>query len=159
MLRLSPSLLRFGVVGALGFAIDGGVMQLLSSLAAISPLAARAVSFPLALSVTWILNRTWTFETGRLRPPAAQYKRYIAVQVAGLLINYAAFAVLVTLGPPVGVQPMFPLLALAIGAALSLVLTYSLSRTLVFSTVEPRLAAEPALDRNLKRVDASETAP
>lgn len=136
MLRLSPSLLRFGVVGATGFAVDAGAMQLLASLAGLSPLAARAVSFPLALTVTWALNRAWTFETGRSRSPAAQYPRYVAVQVAGFLLNYAVFAALVLMHGNATGAGLFALLALAVGALVSLTATYTLSHKLVFSPVE-----------------------
>lgn len=130
MPRLDHSLARFAVVGSIGFAIDGGVMQLLTSLAGVSPLIARAVSFPLALSVTWTLNRIWTFETGRLRPPGPQYRRYLAVQIAGFAINYAIFAALVTAGAP---WRGYPLLALMVGALTSMLFTYVMSRAHVFS--------------------------
>jgi putative flippase GtrA len=130
MLRLNRPLLRFGVVGAIGFAVDGGVMQLITATTGVSPLIARAFSFPLALSVTWALNRTWTFETGRTRAPLSQYRRYVAVQIAGFAINYAIFAGLVMMG---GVWRDWPLLALMVGALVSMIFTYVLSRQLVFS--------------------------
>jgi putative flippase GtrA len=134
MLRFSRSFWRYAIVGTAGFLVDGGVMQLLTSMAEVSPLAARAVSFPLALTLTWALNRAWTFETGRARAPATQYGRYLAVQIAGFAINYASFAGLVLGG---GVWARWPLLALAAGALLSMILTYLLSRALVFSARPP----------------------
>jgi putative flippase GtrA len=130
MLRLSRSLARFVVVGSIGFVVDGGVMQLITWTTGVSPLVARAFSFPLALSVTWAMNRTWTFETGRERAPLAQYRRYVAVQIAGFLINYAIFAGLVMTG---GLWRDWPLLALAVGALNSMIFTYVLSRLHVFS--------------------------
>jgi putative flippase GtrA len=130
MLRLSRSLARFVVVGSIGFVVDGGVMQLITWTTGVSPLLARAFSFPLALSVTWALNRTWTFETGRERAPLSQYRRYVAVQIAGFIINYAIFAGLVMTG---GLWRDWPLLALAVGALISMIFTYVLSRLHVFS--------------------------
>ncbi len=130
MLRLSRSLSRFVVVGSIGFLIDGGVMQLITWATGVSPLIARAFSFPLALSATWGLNRTWTFETGRERAPLSQYRRYVVVQIAGFIVNYAIFAALVTAG---GLWRDWPLLALMVGALISMIFTYILSRLHVFS--------------------------
>jgi putative flippase GtrA len=133
MLQRSRELLRFSLVGSIGFLIDASAMQVLASDAGISPLWARAVSFPLALSVTWALNRAWTFESGRYRPAGSQYRRYIGVQVIGFLINYASFAFLVLAG---GIWGEWPLLALLVGALLSMLFTYIASRTFVFSAHE-----------------------
>ena len=130
MLHLKPELLRFALVGSIGFLVDGGVMQLLTSAAGVSPLQARACSFPLALFATWGLNRTWTFTTGRHWPAGLQYRRYVMVQFAGFLINYACFAGLVTTG---GLWRDWPLLALAVGTLVSMLFTYVSSRLFVFS--------------------------
>ena len=130
MLRLAPELLRFGFVGSIAFAIDGGVMQLLTSTTGVSPLLARGISFPVALSVGWALNRSWTFEAGRKRSAGSQYRRYVLVQIGGFLINYAAFAALVTSG---GLWREWPLLALAVGVLISMIFTYVCSRLFVFS--------------------------
>ena len=101
-------------------------------------LSPTAIEVAGALTVTWALNRTWTFETGRARTPGSQYRRYIAVQIAGFAINYATFAVLVTGSPALRA---LPLAALVAGALVSMVNTYALSRALVFAA-NPQLAAE-----------------
>ncbi len=130
MWRFGPEILRFAIVGLIAFAIDGGLMQFLISVAGVPPLLARGVSFPSALSVGWALNRTWTFRAGRKRSPGSQYWRYLLVQMGGFLINYAAFAALVTSG---GLWREWPLLALTTGAFISMLFTYGCSRLLVFS--------------------------
>jgi putative flippase GtrA len=130
MLRPSESFVRFAVVGLVGFVVDGGVMQLLISTAGYSPLLARTFSFPLALTLTWALNRNWTFEAGRHRGHASQYARYLAVQVAGFAINYAVFAACVTASE---IGRRLPLLSLVFAALISMVFTYVVSRRFVFS--------------------------
>ena len=140
MLRLEASILRFGVAGSIGFAVDGGVMLLITAATGLSPLIARAFSFPLALSVTWAINRTWTFKTGRARARLSQYQRYLAVQIAGFIVNYLIFAALVTAG---GVWRDWPLVALMAGALVSMVLTYALSRLLVFSSPQGATVSAP----------------
>lgn len=58
---MSSSLVMYIVVGAIGFVIDGGIMTALHGVLTWSPMAARGVSFPVAVSATWMLNRHWTF--------------------------------------------------------------------------------------------------
>jgi len=136
--RPSHPFARFLAVGVVGFVVDSGVMQLLISIAGYSPLLARTFSFPLALTLTWALNRNWTFGAGRHGDPASQYGRYLAVQVAGFAINYAVFAACVT-GSEIGRR--YPLLSLVFAALVSMVFTYVVSRRFVFS--EALSSAEP----------------
>jgi len=116
------------VVGAIGFLVDGGVLQLLVSAAGWSPFTARVLSFPAALSATFVLNRIWTF--GGLRMPAGRaYGVYGAIQLVGALINLAVFYVCVLLAPPLYERP---LIALAIGAGVAMFFNYYASRRVVF---------------------------
>jgi putative flippase GtrA len=108
-------------------------MQLLVSVTGLQPLLARTVSFPLAVTLTWLLNRVWTFDDGRGRIARAQYLRYGLVQITGFAINYAVFAVLVLHGGPWREQPIF---ALAVGAGIAMVTTFAASKRLVFSAPE-----------------------
>ena len=86
------------------------------------------VPFPPALTATFLLNRAWTFKS--LRIPAAQaYGAYTVIQIAGALINLAAFALCVLLVP---MLYQWPLVALAIGAGASLLFNFFASRRLVF---------------------------
>jgi putative flippase GtrA len=119
---------RFAVVGAVGFAVDAGVLQLLVSAAAWSPFAARAVSFPVALACTFALNRAWTFPGLRMSMVRA-YGAYGAIQGVGALINLAVFSVCVLLAPPLYERPV---IALGIGAAVSLAFNFYASRRVVF---------------------------
>jgi putative flippase GtrA len=118
---------RFLAVGAVGFAIDGGLLDLLVW-SGIDPYQARAISFPPAVTVTWYLNRVWAFAV-RDKAARRQYLRYIAVQIIGAVSNYALYAV-VLLGIPhtsTGV-----LAAFAIGSAAGLVINFVGARKLVF---------------------------
>ena len=123
------SLVRFIVVGSIGFAVDGGVLTLLTAGYGLSPFAARCFSFPIALTVTWLLNRIWTFCGGADAPPMRQYAIYTLIQLAGLAVNFSVFTLLILWLP---VFERWPLAALAIGSGLSMGVTYLLSRYVAF---------------------------
>ena len=125
---MNAELVRFAVVGAVGFAVDATVLQLLVSAASWSPFAARAVSFPVALACTFALNRAWTFKGLRL-PLAQAYGAYGAIQVVGALINLFVFSACVLLAPALYDRPV---IALGIGAAVSLLFNFYATRSVVF---------------------------
>lgn len=119
---------RFAVVGAVGFAVDAGVLQLLVSAASWSPFSARVVSFPAALTCTFFLNRLWTFKGLRMAPARA-YGTYGAIQTVGALLNLAVFTVCLLLAPALYARPV---VALAIGAAVAMLFNFFASKRLVF---------------------------
>jgi len=53
--------LRFALVGTIGFVVDASVLRLVVAIFAINLYAGRLVSFLAAATVTWLLNRTFTF--------------------------------------------------------------------------------------------------
>ena len=115
--------------GAVGFLVDAGVLYLLVSLG-IGPLLARCVSFPTALAATWLLNSRWTFgayrsATSRTRQAAG----YVAVQLAGVAVNYAVYAASLSL---TGRTSLGSVAALAIASAAGMVVNFTGSRMFVF---------------------------
>lgn len=127
--RIWTDLQRFGVVGGIGFVVDASVLQSLVSMAHWSPYSARVLSFGLAVTVTFILNRLWTFRHRRISSKRTAYTRYFLVQVIGALFNLAVFFVCVSLFP---VLHYWPIIALAIGSIIALIFTFTASRHLVF---------------------------
>lgn len=125
---MRQELVRFAAVGAVGFVVDAAVLQLLVSALAWSPFAARAISFPVALACTFALNRAWTFRGLRM-PLARAYGAYGAVQAVGAAINLAVFSICVALAPPLYERPV---IALGIGAAVSLAFNFYATRGVVF---------------------------
>lgn len=90
---LMTQILRFGAVGAVGFVVDGGLLWFFLSLD-LSPYLARALSFPVAVLVTWALNRNWTFAVTEGASRKAELQRYFGVQIGGNLTNYAIYSVI-----------------------------------------------------------------
>lgn len=87
-------LLRFGAVGGVGFVVDGGLLWLLIGLD-FNPFLARALSFPVAVVVTWALNRNWTFRATRDASSKGQFRRYFGVQIVGSLTNYLIYSAVI----------------------------------------------------------------
>ncbi len=119
--------LRFTVVGGIGFAIEASVITLLGRWFGWDAIASRAISFPLAVLATWLLNRVYTYRSDN--PPVEEGARYFAVQVVGALSNLATYAACIRYLPGMG---SWPVLCLAVGAAVGLVVNYALSSALVF---------------------------
>jgi putative flippase GtrA len=121
-------IVRFLGVGSVGFVIDAGALVALVH-AGYSPFGARVVSFALAVTATWWLNRTWTFRRRAHRANGREFVAYVCVQCGGLALNYAVFAaVLLALGP----TPADALPAVAAGSAAALAWNYLGLRRVVF---------------------------
>jgi len=119
---------RFGVVGALGFLADAGVLYLLTRMGG-DPYVMRVISFALAVTLTWWMNRRWTFRAARARR-GGEYLSYLAVQLCGAALNYALFALVLYWITP---SPANSVLALAVGSVAGLIVNYSGARFIVFA--------------------------
>ncbi|HEX4767019.1 MAG TPA: GtrA family protein [Lichenihabitans sp.] len=121
--------LRFCCVGAAGFVTDTGILLALVHLGHVDPIVAKAVSFAVAVLVTFDLNRRWAFEGGRDVRPLAAFPAYLAVQGVGFLCNWTVFTACIILLP----KPFGSVLGAAtIASAVALVLNYLGAARLVF---------------------------
>ena len=129
---LPEGALAFGLVGAVGFLIDGGVLTVLNRFFGMNVYLARLLSFILATLTTWYLNRTYSFGAFRAKPYAAgsEYFRYLLVQIGGGAINMSIFG---GLAYAVDWMKEIPVVPLAVGAVVSMVFTYAFSRFWVFA--------------------------
>ena len=110
---------RFCLVGATGFAVDAGLLLLILRGGLLGPVAARFVSFGVAVLVTFALNRRWSFQIGPDDPRSftGDLIAYLGVQGFGFLCNLTVYAAALSVLPdPLG-RPL-PCLAFASGAAL-----------------------------------------
>jgi len=122
------TLSRFLVVGLVGFGVDGGVLSGLLA-QGWTIVQARAVSFLAAVSLTWWLNRIWTFKGSQPNAPRREYLLYFVTQLGGALINLLVFFVLVYAVEPLKRMPLIPLAA---GAAVAIAFNFSISKLVVF---------------------------
>lgn len=129
----SASLIRearlFALIGAVGFCVDGGLLLLGHRHCGLEWPLARLLSFTAAASVTWLLNRRFTFSGSKRSLKLDEWRRYLTVNGVGAILNLGIFMGLV------GFAPAFrdhPLVALAIAAAIALAFNFLGSRRFAF---------------------------
>lgn len=121
---------RFAIIGGLGFLIDASILTALVTGMGMGPVSARGVSFSVAVTVTWYLNRKWAFGVDRGVPRGPEYARYLSVQIIGAAINLAVYLVVTMLHPQLGQIPVIPL---AIGSGVAMVFNFIAARYWVFA--------------------------
>lgn len=123
-------LLTFSVIGVVGFAIDSGLMMLFHKLLNVSVFAARPFSFLIAVTVTWWLNRSITFCEISSLSKSSEWRRYVAVNTVGSLINLGVFYFSML---SLEVLVEWPLAALAIGSLVAMFFNFWASQRFAFT--------------------------
>ena len=121
----------FVVVGAIGFLIDAGILTALMAGFDLDHYRARAISFTIAVTATWYMNRRWVFQRNAVPVSGREYSSYFVVQVIGAVINLSVFVAVIEFAPKLAILPVIPL---AIGAAAALLFNFSMSSRFVFAT-------------------------
>jgi putative flippase GtrA len=140
--QLDASLIRFGVVGCIGFVVDFTVLRLLVSAAAVNPILAQVPAFGVAVIVTWMLNRVWTFDAVGRDSRLRQAALYLGVQCVGAATNFVVYTALLLIEP---VLKNWLVIPLGIGAVVAMGLTFLGSKYLAFRDRRP-LTAEAVTD-------------
>jgi len=132
----SRQFFKYALVGGSGFIVDATVLTVLVNALGYGHYISRAASFSLAVTVTWWINRQWVFQAGN--PSRREYSSYFLVQLVGAIINLAIYVLAIELKPALATIPIIPL---AIGASIALLVNFLLVRRFVFrraSTMESR---------------------
>lgn len=132
---------RFGLIGGVGFLVDAGVLTWLVRMQGWGLYEARAVSFALAVTATWYLNRRFTFSRRASADRRREYGRYFLVQSLGALINLGVYVVVVAALPAISAYPVLPLAA---GSAVALLFNFFAARHFAFAPkpADPAMASE-----------------
>ncbi|HYC03657.1 MAG TPA: GtrA family protein [Azospirillaceae bacterium] len=135
-------ILTFGLIGVGGAFVDMAALWAAIHLAGLNPYAGRVVSFLVAATFTWWMNRTFTFRDASRRAALRQWARFIAANSLGGVVNYAVFAAVVAFGPAVAgwilgdlwqvPGALWPFLGVAAGSLAGMVFNFVLSKLLVF---------------------------
>ena len=132
---VEPAFLRFGVVGACGFTVDAVVLYVLVHGFGVNAYSGRFVSFAVAVMVTWLLNRTFTFRTSGNGGRTREALVYFGVQASGGAANIAVYSLALLTVPFLKNALIIPLV---MGSAAGLCLTYAGSKHLAFRPTPSR---------------------
>lgn len=119
---------RFACVGTVGFVVDAATVGLLHL--SLGALWAQGCGYLLAVTVTWLLNRCWTF-AGRGRASKwREWIHYVGANGWGALLNNAVY-VLAIEGSPWFTR--YPEMAVALGSLAGMGANYLAAKHWIFS--------------------------
>ena len=121
-------MLRFGIVGASGVIVDSAVLLAILAMGG-SLYSGRIISYLVAASTNWALNRVWTFQGRNAGAAHVQWMRFILVNLIGFAVNYGTYVALLKCVPLV---TAFPVLGVAAGALTGMLGNFLLSRRFVY---------------------------
>lgn len=81
--------IKFALVGALGAAVDFGLLNLFHGLLKWPLLLSNVLSVSAAIVNNFVWNRLWTFPEARGDGKARQFWRFALISIIGLLLNTA----------------------------------------------------------------------
>ncbi len=119
---------QFGTVGLAGFAVDTAVVYGLR--AWLGLIGAGLVSYVIAATVTWLLNRRWTFRgRGGAAALHRQWAAFLLANLLGFVLNRGTYIALIATS---ALCVAYPVLAVFAGAVAGMFVNFSLSRAFVF---------------------------
>ncbi len=121
-------LFRFALIGAAGFGVDTAALYAALGLG-LGLYTGRIVSYLVAATFTWAMNRRYTFTRAVPSDPFEQWLKFLAANAVGALVNYGTYAALVTF--VAGVRD-WPVLGVAAGSIAGLGFNFTVSRGWVF---------------------------
>jgi putative flippase GtrA len=128
---LDGHFMRFCCAGGLGFVVDFTILKTIVHLG-LNPIGARLISFSVAVVVTWLVNRAWTFKahpTPGFSALIRELASYVAVQSVGFAANFSVYTAMVIGISALNGRLLPPSIA---GTAVGLLVNYLGAKHLVF---------------------------
>ena len=122
-------LVRFGLSGVAGFIVDASLVALCAQVYSIGPVLAQVIAFSVAVTVTWIINRYWTFAENASKNWIPEFARYLAANSIGATINNSTYLLLVVL---LSIFRDNPTYAVAVGSLAGMISNFIMSRQYAF---------------------------
>ena len=118
----------FAAVGVLGFAVDAGVLHL-AILGGLGLHVGRLLSYLCAVTVTWELNRRFTFRAAATPATFGSWLRFAVSQLGGAAVNLGCYFLLIHTSATVA---HLPVIGVAAGSLLGMLLNFASARAYVF---------------------------
>lgn len=88
MKKIFNQLLKFGIVGVIAFAIDYGIMVILTEIFKIPVLISAAISFTISVIFNYIASVKWVFDVAKEKnSKTTELVVFIVLSIVGLVIN------------------------------------------------------------------------
>lgn len=117
---------RFAIVGSIGFLTDAFTFYLLSENALTEVDMARIYAFVIAMIMTWLGNRYFTFSAARNAKAGIQFMKHTGCALLGFSINFIIFKSLIGLNTHLAI-------AFVTGVFAAMISNFFISKHLVFS--------------------------
>jgi putative flippase GtrA len=124
-----PELLRFAVVGAVGFLVN--TIAVTATSYVVDLYTTGAIGWLVAVTVSWYLNRNWTFRRAQKRGAGIEWVKFVCANSAGFMAYLAAYSAAIAWCSMCG---RWPVCAVALGSLAGLCINFALSRKLVFTS-------------------------
>ncbi|MBF0561654.1 MAG: GtrA family protein [Alphaproteobacteria bacterium] len=120
---------KFAAVGVAGYFVDASVLHL-AMLGGMGFYGGRVVSFLVAATFTWMVNRLLTFRhAARSDKKSAQWLKFVVANSLGGLVNLGVYSALVA---ATSWFATYPSLAVGVGSLSGLGFNFAASKRLVF---------------------------
>jgi putative flippase GtrA len=120
---------RFAIIGTIGFVADSLALMVALKLLYLGLYGGRVVSYLVAATCTWALNRRFTFRHASDEAAIVQWLRFLGANAIGGAVNYGTYAALVTFLPVVAANPV---LGVAAGSIAGLAFNFTINKFWVF---------------------------
>ncbi|MBU2847771.1 GtrA family protein [Acidithiobacillus ferriphilus] len=121
-------IILFSLAGVTGFLVDADMVWTLTR-EGVDPITAQAIAFTVAVTVTWLLNRRFTFAQHASPNWLREWLHYVAANSIGAVVNNGVYVLLVL---SIAFFSREPVLAVAAGSLAGLVFNFTASRAWVF---------------------------
>ena len=122
-------IVRFGISGVAGFVVDAGIVLLVTRVLGLGPIVAQVIAFTVAVTVTWLINRHWTFAEHSSENWLHEWTRYVAANSVGAAVNNGVYVILVL---TVALFSKTPVLGVAVGSVAGMGFNFSSSKNFLY---------------------------
>ena len=122
--------LKFALVGSIGFIVDAIILLVLVHIFDQTIIFSRIIAFFLAVFVTWIINRNFTFLRNTSYKKGKEYIYYLTIQTIGAILNLIIFIVLIDF---VELFKNYLILPLGIASILVMFFNYFMIKNKIYS--------------------------